>query len=264
MPKPAASRSSALQYRENIGIHGGPSSRETVLDAALDEDHTQSKITGLIFGYDPDYACAFAGEPAAQEVGMIFFLCFIPLFTAVDPLGNLPVFLSLTAGVPPARLNKIIIQSVITALAVAIVFVIVGKSLLHYMGISVGDFLIAGGGLMFILALKDLVASNESGQPTHDHDTLGAVPLGVPLIVGPGVLAATLVLQAQYGLWMTILATVANILITGVAFWQSRLIIRILGKAGSKAFSKITSLLLAAIAVMFIRRGIFMLMNQAG
>ncbi|MBU0716589.1 MAG: MarC family protein [Verrucomicrobia bacterium] len=195
---------------------------------------------------------------------MNFLLCFIPLFTAVDAIGTLPIFLGLTGGVPPARLNKIIIQSVITALVVAIIFVIVGKSLLHYMGISVGDFLVAGGGLMFILALKDLVISNGSEQQIHDHDTLGAVPLGVPLIVGPGVLAATLVLQAQYGLWMTILATVANIFLAGIAFWQSRWIGRILGKAGSKAFSKIASLLLAAIAVMFIRRGIFMLASQAG
>lgn len=86
----------------------------------------------------------------------------------------------------------------------------------------------------------------------------------MPLIVGSGVLAATLVLQAQYGLWMTILATVANIILAGITFWQSRWIGRILGKAGSKAFSKIASLLLAAIAVMFIRRGILMLVSQAG
>jgi len=195
---------------------------------------------------------------------MDFFLCFIPLFTAVDAIGNLPIFVGLTEGVPPARLNKIIIQSVITALAVAIIFVIVGKSLLHYMGISVGDFLIAGGGLLFILSLKELVASNGSEREGHDPETLGAVPLGVPLIVGPGVLAATLVLQAQYGLWMTIMATVANILLAGITFRQSRWIGRILGKAGSKAFSKIASLLLAAIAVMFIRRGIIMLVSQAG
>jgi len=195
---------------------------------------------------------------------MNFFLCFIPLFTAVDAIGTLPIFAGMTEGLPPARLNKIIIQSVITALVVAIIFVIVGKSLLHYMGISIGDFLIAGGGLLFILSLKELVASNGSERQSHDHDTLGAVPLGVPLIVGPGVLAATLVLQAQYGLWMTILATVANIMLAGITFWQSRWIGRILGKAGSKTFSKITSLLLAAIAIMFIRRGIFMLASQAG
>ena len=88
--------------------------------------------------------------------------------------------------------------------------------------------------------------------------------MGVPLMVGPGVLAATLVLQAQYGLWMTILAIIANIILGGASFWQARWIGRILGRVGSKAFSKISSLLLAAIAVMFIRRGILMLVNQAG
>ncbi|MEI8167906.1 MAG: MarC family protein [Chloroflexales bacterium] len=84
------------------------------------------------------------------------------------------------------------------------------------------------------------------------------------LAATPGVLAATLVLQAQYGLWMTLLATAANIILAGITFWQSRWIGRILGKAGSKAFSKIASLLLAAIAVMFIRRGILMLVSHAG
>ena len=108
---------------------------------------------------------------------MIFFLCFIPLFTAVNAIGNLPIFIGLTEGLPPARLHKIIIQSVITALAVAIIFVIVGKSLLHYMGISIGDFLIAGGGRLFILSLKELVASNGSEREGKDHDTLGAIPL---------------------------------------------------------------------------------------
>jgi len=116
----------------------------------------------------------------------------------------------------------------------------------------------------FILSLKELVASNGSEREGKDHDTLGTVPLGVPLMVGPGILAATLVLQAPYGLWMTILAIIANIILGGVSFWQTRWIGRILGKAGSKAFSKISSLLLAAIAVMLIRRGIFMLMSQAG
>ncbi len=195
---------------------------------------------------------------------MNFFLCFIPLFTAVDAIGTLPILLSLTEGLPPERMNKVIVQSVITALVVAIIFVVVGKSLLHYMGISIGDFLIAGGVLLFILSLKELVSSNGSKTENDDRDTLGVVPLGVPLIVGPGVLAATLVLQAQYGLLMTILATVANIVLAGLVFWQARWFGRILGKAGSKAFSKIVSLLLAAIAIMFIRKGIIELLGQAG
>jgi multiple antibiotic resistance protein len=199
-----------------------------------------------------------------EEKSMNFFFCFIPLFTAVDPLGNLPIFMALTEGIAPARVKKIIIQSVITALVVAILFVIVGKSLLHYMGIAVGDFLIAGGVLLFIFALKDLISVSEGSRPPHSNDTLGAVPLGVPLIVGPGVLAATLVLQAQYGLWMTILATVVNVLLCGLLFLQARWINRVLGKVGAKTFSKIAALLLAAIAVMFIRNGVTMLLPQAG
>jgi len=111
---------------------------------------------------------------------MDFFLCFVPLFTAVDAIGNLPIFIGLTEGIPRARLNKIIVQSVITALVVAFIFVIAGKSLLYYMGISVGDFLIAGGGLLFILSLKELVASGGSERQSNDHDTLGPYPWAFP------------------------------------------------------------------------------------
>ena len=86
--------------------------------------------------------------------------------------------------------------------------------------------------------------------------SLGAVPIGVPLITGPAVLT-TCILQAHtYGKLLTILAVLANIALAGVVFWFSEAIARVMGRAGAKAVSKVASLLLAAIAVMLIRKGI--------
>lgn len=85
---------------------------------------------------------------------------------------------------------------------------------------------------------------------------MGAVPIGVPLITGPAVLTTSMLLINEHSLFITSLAIIANILIAGTVFFMAPLINRIIGKTGSKTISKITSLLLAAIGVMIIRRGI--------
>ena len=95
-----------------------------------------------------------------------------------------------------------------------------------------------------------------------DVDSLGAVPLGVPLIAGPAVFAMSLLLRDQYGTLLTASCLVINILMTGAAFQCADTINRLLGKAGAKTISKLASLLLAAIAVMIMRRGVFLLVPR--
>jgi multiple antibiotic resistance protein len=87
-------------------------------------------------------------------------------------------------------------------------------------------------------------------------ETLGPVPIGVPLIVGPAVLTTLLLLAREYGFIYTAIATVINILIAGMIFLLSELIMRLLGGSGTKIVSKIASLFLAAIAVMMVRKGL--------
>jgi multiple antibiotic resistance protein len=82
------------------------------------------------------------------------------------------------------------------------------------------------------------------------------VPLGTPLIAGPAVLTTSLLLIHQYGVSATLAAIAANVFVAGAVFWGSSLLIRIIGNAGARALSKITSLLLAAIAVRMIRQGL--------
>jgi multiple antibiotic resistance protein len=194
-----------------------------------------------------------------------FLFAFVSLFFAVDAVGVLPMFLALTEGMEPAARKKVMWQSVATALAVAVGFVFFGRSVLGLMGVTVPDFMVAGGVLLFLIATADLL---NRGVTTRQIDTeIGAVPLGTPLIVGPAVLTTSLMLIDQYGWIETLLAVVVNILIAGVLLMCSAALGRVLGRAGSRVTSKLANLALAAIAVMMVRRGLIAIaaaMAQAG
>jgi len=189
-----------------------------------------------------------------------FWLCFVPLFVAVDAIGLLPLYIGLIEGIPPARIRRIIVQSIATAAIVALAFVFLGEALLKSLGITVSDFMIAGGVLLFAISLTDLLTVGKA-QYQIDPESLGAVPLGVPLLVGPAVLATSILMIGEHGSLITCLALLFNLLLAGLAFLSAGTILRLLGKAGSKTVSKIASLLLAAIAVMMVRKGVGLLLG---
>lgn len=184
-----------------------------------------------------------------------FWLCFVPLFVAVDVIGVLPMFIGFTEGVEQKKITRIIYQSVFTAMIVALFFLVAGKALLDLLGITVSDFMIAGGILLFIISISDLL-STQKKQRIVETDSLGAVPIGVPLITGPAVLTTSILLLNEHGLFITALSIIINIIIAGAVFYFSIYINKILGNAGSKTLSKIASLLLASIAVMIVRKGL--------
>ncbi|HUH67142.1 MAG TPA: MarC family protein [Syntrophales bacterium] len=189
-----------------------------------------------------------------------FWLCFLPIFMAVNAIGVLPMFMTFTEGLERDKINRIIAQSVVTATIVAVVFLVVGRVILNLLGITVSDFMIAGGVLLFIISLDDLT-SIERRWRQIDPESLGAVPLGVPLIVGPAVLTTILILVQEYGPFATVAALIVNIIIAGVALWLYAPIIRLLGKSGARTVSKLAALLLAAIAVMMVRKGVMLLLS---
>lgn len=189
-----------------------------------------------------------------------FSLAFIPLFVAVDALGAIPIFVSLTQGMEDGLRWRVIVQSVVTALLVATGFIFLGKGIFHLLGITMSDFMIAGGALLFIIAISDLASSEK--QPQKRPATLGAVPLGTPLLSGPAVLSTALMLTDVYGIVPTLSACVVNLVLAGIVFAASGYITKLLGKSGSQAISKVTSLLLAAIAIMLMRRGMVGLISS--
>ncbi len=192
-----------------------------------------------------------------------FWLSFLPIFMAVNAIGVIPIFISFTIELHKEQVQKIILQSVITATAVALVFLAVGRILFRILGITVADFMIAGGALIFVIALTDLLTIEGVKSQQVDPESLGAVPLGVPLIVGPAVLTTILILVPQQGIIPVISATIVNIFIAGFMMWFSQPIIRVLGKSGARAIAKVSDLILAAIAVMMIRRGLELFFSGA-
>jgi multiple antibiotic resistance protein len=115
--------------------------------------------------------------------------------------------------------------------------------------------MVAGGVLLFGICMVDLLTPDKVALKI-DTESLGAVPLGVPLITGPAVMTTSILLVNEYGMLPTATAIILNVLIAGVVFSFAGYINRLLGRAGANIVSKIANLLLAAIAVMMIRKGI--------
>lgn len=183
-----------------------------------------------------------------------FLLAWIPLFVAMDPVGLVPMFLAMTREMPPERARRITWQATITAGVVAVAFMVGGKLVFRALGISVADFEIAGGLILLVIAGRDMLAARPEAPALEDD--IGVVPLGVPLITGPATLAALLVLLETVGTGYTLVAFACNLLLVFLALRFGDELKRLIGTMGLKAVSKVIALLLAAIAVHLIRRGL--------
>jgi len=182
-----------------------------------------------------------------------FLKAFISIFIAIDVVGIVPTFIALAGGLSEKARTKIVLQSGIFALIVSEVFILLGDSILNLFTITPDHFKIGGGILLLILSVRDLLSSE--GFKRHTED-LGIVPLGIPLIVGPAVLTTALSLVSTVGHLYTTAAMALNVLLTSVALLNANLLLRILGKGGATAISKIFMIILSAYAVKMIVEGL--------
>jgi multiple antibiotic resistance protein len=189
-----------------------------------------------------------------QLISLEIFLPFIPLFVAFDVLGILPIFVSLTSEMTQGERKRVIRQSTLTGFLVSLGFLAVGRSVFALLGITVSDFQIAGGILLFIISIIDLIFPEKTR--TFPKETMGVVPIGIPLIVGPAVLTLLLIIVHTYGYVSTLLCLILNFLIVWLAFSQSHWIMRLMKEGGAKGIGKVFSLLLAAFAMTMVRIGI--------
>ena len=182
---------------------------------------------------------------------------FVFLFFAMDAVGNLPIFLALTQEISPKDRRQTANLATLTAFGIGVGFVALGKAIFSLLGIEVGDFLMAGGIILLILSIKDLVTGRivETGDSSAS-EMVGVVPLGTPLVVGPAVLAGLLLLIGQHHIAIVLSSLIVNLVIQWVLFRQATRIVAFLGRTGVNAISKIVMLLLAAIAVKMIREGV--------
>lgn len=185
-----------------------------------------------------------------------FLYAFIPLFVAFDGGGLLPIFWTLTSRLAPSERRKAVREAVLTALAVTGVFLLVSKTLLSLMGISLEDIMVAGGGILIVICLKDLLWPpdvEDAGAPTVNP---GVVPLGVPLLAGPAVLTTVLLVRDQHGWGITILSLITNLAVVWLTLRLSDRLLKLIGPEGSQVISKSFNLILTAYGVMLIRRGL--------
>ena len=181
-------------------------------------------------------------------------LTFIPLFVAVDVVAVVLVYLGIGVRLPEPARRRLILESTITAAAVGLGFLFAGDAILGFLGVTVGDFQIAGGLLLLVLSIHDLLHPD---MPLRQPGTRpGVVPLGIPMIAGPAVLTTLMTLARTHGYALTVTAYVLNLVIVWAALRWASLVGRLLGEAGGRAITKVLSLVLAAIAVTFIRRGV--------
>lgn len=190
-----------------------------------------------------------------EEFLTSFFKCFVPIFVAMDPIGIIPIFIGLTLEMDIKAKRKLTRNSMFTASMVSTGFLFLGKFLFDFMGVRTSDFQVAGGLLLLLLAISELSFGGAEKRRTPDTD-LGIVPIGIPLIMGPAALTAIVMLEAQYGLWITLLSLAINITIMWLVLVNASRIVRIIGNNGAKGAAKITALLLAAYAITMIRSGI--------
>jgi len=185
-----------------------------------------------------------------------FALTFVPLFVAMDAIGALPFLLPVTQDLEASQRTRVIRMAIVTALALGLGFVFIGKGILFVLDIKVADFLVAGGLILLLLAAKDLVTGRMFEGQAHAVAEAGVVPIGTPLITGPAVLTTLLLLIDQHSIIIVITSFVFNLLLTWLIFSQANRIAAFLGQGGVRATSKVASLFLAAIAIKMIRQGV--------
>ena len=183
-----------------------------------------------------------------------YYLALVPIFVAVDALGVVPMYLAMTHGMAEYEKDRLILKSTLTALCVAILFLWLGNLVFSWHGITMSDFLVAGGAILFIISIRDLLSYSKGHN--IPAETVGVIPLAVPLIAGPAVLTTSLILLNSLGILPTLFSVVVNILLCGIILHYARHLSKLLGETGSHTLSKIFNLLLGAIGVMLVRRGV--------
>ncbi|TFH29960.1 MAG: MarC family protein [Myxococcales bacterium] len=188
---------------------------------------------------------------------------FVPLFVAMSPLTVLPIYLNMTQGLDQPAARRLARRAVLTGFVIAIAIVLIGQAMFRMLGITLDDLRVAGGIILLVIAVYDLIFSSEQRKVTELGSDAGVVPLGTPLIVGPATMTACLVLADSHGKPMVVLALFTNLALIALVLHYAQRIERVLTPSVSKAFGKVMSLFLAAIAVAMFRSGVLAFVQAA-
>ncbi len=193
---------------------------------------------------------------------------FLPLFVAINIPGILPLYIGMTDTFSAEDRSQLLVRALAAALVLAVLMLFAGQVIFNTLGITLNDLRVGGGIILLTIAVADLAfgdAKNRRGGKKEERKRmeeitepvdLPVVPLGIPLIMGPGAITTILVTDGQVGWMITLLAIALNMLLVFVVFTFGPALMRLFGPGTSKAVAKVASLFLTAISVAMIRAGI--------
>jgi len=189
---------------------------------------------------------------------------FFTFFVVMDPPGLAPMFVALTQGMDKQKRRRVALHACVVAGGVLLAFAGLGEQLLDFIGISMPAFRIAGGIMLFLIALDMLFERRskrrENRAEEDDHDDPAVFPLAIPLIAGPGTIATVILLTGQQPGWggvFAVLGVMFGVLVLNyVCFLAAGLIDRMLGRTGVIVLTRILGMLLAALSVQFVLDGL--------
>jgi multiple antibiotic resistance protein len=193
---------------------------------------------------------------------------FATAFTIIDPVGMIPLTISVTTDASPARRAKIVDQAVLVAAAVVLVMGVVGRPLLESLGITLPAFTIAGGALLFLISVDMLFGRKTGTKQTPEEERVDAestnpavFPLAVPMLAGPGTIATVLVLVTLSGgdrekLAIVFAAFATAMAATWICMRLSTQLLRVIGTTGIHVVTRLFGILLSALAVQFVLNGL--------
>ena len=184
-----------------------------------------------------------------------FVKAFIALFIIVDPLGNIPIFVGLTEKLGETQRQRVFNVAILVGVVLLLVFAFTGLEILNIFGLSIYSFEVAGGILLLIISIRILI-SGSFHEGAESPESIGAVPIAMPLLVGPGAITTTIFNLQAYGIIITILAVVVVLAITWVILRFMHSIYRFLGKTGAIVIARVMALFIAAIAIQYILTGV--------
>jgi multiple antibiotic resistance protein len=181
----------------------------------------------------------------------------VPLFIVIDAIGNLPFVISASEGMTKPERRKMINIVVLTAAVVGLIFLFLGQFILNVMDISFGSFAIAGGLILLALSIRYMITGHMvESENEVKNEMVGVVPIGTPLTVGPATITTLLLLVKEYPLYWVLISFALNLFIVWIVCMLGNWIASFLGQGGIKAVSRVFSLLLAAIAVSMVIKGL--------
>lgn len=196
-----------------------------------------------------------------------FILCISTLFSLINPVGFLPIYLALTEKYNKQQRNSVLKSGILTALFTLVIFAFLGAAIFNFFGITVEAFQIMGGIIFFKTGQRMLEGnigktrtSPSEEEENLEKENIGITPIGIPIIAGPGAITATMVLIGKTGhgehITILIISIIFVLLVTYLTFLWGESLIDKLGQTGSKVIQRIMGLLLMVIAIQFIITGV--------